>query len=85
MPPVSPQRDEFLEAIQELQKYSTMKVFQEVKVVNYSLFVIAICGDVSTSATFVVFVPDSTSVITLYFSESDNHFFKLAIFHNIQL
>ena len=38
------------------------------------------------SATFDGFIPDSTSVIPLYFSESDNLFlFKLAIFHNIRL
>ena len=38
------------------------------------------------SATFDGFVPYSTSVIALYFSESDNLFlFKLTIFHKTQL
>ena len=37
-------------------------------------------------ATIEGFVPDSTLVIALYFSESDNlFFFKPVILHNIQL
>ena len=46
---------------------------------------IAFLGTPYFLATFDGFVPDSTLVICLYFSESDNLFlFQLAIFHSIQ-
>ena len=85
MVPVPPQRDCSFEGIHKLEIFPSVKI----KFFNRfftAVFAIVTRGAVSSSATFDALFPDSTSMIALNFSESDNLFvFKLVNFHNIQL